>query len=102
MEPTTYTVRLPFDTLVISANLAEASSLVQYQDADGNWQCTPYQTADIGYGVREMARTVIDYLGDEYWADPSIITTDEDGDMLYSGMSKTDYIDSLIMSIEAE
>lgn len=98
----TYTIRLPFDNLVISADLADASAPVRVRYDDGEWHSLPFQSADFGHREREMAIEVLDYLGQEYWSDPSIITTSDDGEQLFGGKTRIDYINSLILDITAE
>lgn len=103
-----YTIKLRFgDTLRVEANLAEASAPIKIiNDHDGDWRCeetvtsTPYQTADARHDVRRMARLVLQFLGSDYWLDPSIPIVDTEDEYTINGLSEEAYIDSLIVSVE--
>ena len=106
MNRVTYSIRLPFDTLRVSANLADAAAPIRIVSADGQddddsgpESSTPFQTADCSHDPRRMAHMVLDYMGPDYWSDPSQESKDEDGETRYAGLSRHDYIDSIILSI---
>lgn len=96
---TTYTIRLPFDTLTVDADLTQAAAPIHTVGEDGELFGTPYQTADAGHSAQKMAHLVLDHLGPDYWADPSQETEGDDGETLYAGKSRHDYIDSIILSV---
>lgn len=94
----TYRVRLTFDTLLVSADLTEASApiqvLIEDEDEDDGYRVvpTPYQTADARHDERQMARLAVRAMGGEYWQDPSID---------YSDIDEDEAIDGMIVSVEA-
>ena len=99
MNSVIYTVTLTFDTLLVSANLAQASApiriLIDDDDHINGWRyvSTPYQTADCEGDERRMAILAVRSMGGEYWQDP---------DIDYDGVSDDDAIDAMIISVTPE
>lgn len=102
MKMTVYRAKTTFGSFRFEANLAEAAapivSLPDSGDDDTDSFSTPYQTADARHSERRAALLCLEYFGSEYWLDPSA----ERGGDLIDGMTKADYIESLLVSVEAE
>ena len=97
----TYTADLGFDILVLEMNLSEASAPIKYfemdlsgesapikyADDDVEAQSTPYTTADARHDASQALRLVVEYLGADYYADPSSeLSADEQLDQLLDGV----------------
>lgn len=102
---TIYLARTTFGTFRFQANLAEASApIISLPDrGDDTMESfpTPYQTADARHDADQAARLCLEYFGREYWCDPSVVSEDDDGNETFDSMTKDDYLDSLIVSVEA-
>lgn len=103
-----YRAKTTFGFFRFQANLSEASAPIialgsrdDYDDeADFG---TPFQTADARHDEMRAALLLLDYFGSDYWLDPTIkVTKTDDGEMTYGGMPRSDYIRSLLVSVEAE
>jgi hypothetical protein len=104
---TIYTVKLKFDTFSFDANLSEASSIIRLvndeRDEYGNitYQATQYQTADARHRADEAALLVLEWLGNDYWLNPSDeIVEDEHGNETINGKTVDQYLRDLIVSIK--
>jgi hypothetical protein len=77
---TIYKYEMPWgETLKIKANLSEASAPIRVEgDEPGTWRSTPYQTADARHREMEMLRLVVQYIGPEWYTDPSSDLSDEE------------------------
>ena len=99
MNSVIYTVKLAFDTLLVSADLAKASAPIRLLIADDDhvdgyrYVSTPYQTADCEGDERLMAILAVRSMGGEYWQDPFFD---------YDGISDDDAIDAMIISVTPE
>jgi hypothetical protein len=103
---TIYLAKTTFGSFRFAANLAEASAPIRSlpdrgEDEPGDFP-TPYQTADARHDPVRAARLCLEYFGRDYWCDPSAVEEDSAGNETFDGMSKDDYLDSLIVSVEAE
>lgn len=104
---TTYLARTTFGSFRFEANLAEASapifSLPDRGDDETESFPTPYQTADARHNERTAALLVLEYFGSEYWLDPDAVRDEtEDGETTYDGKTRSEYLDGLLVSIEAQ
>lgn len=80
-----YRYTMPWgDDLLIRADLTRAESPIYYSTADPDpgdnreWHSTPYRTADARHDERTMLVLVVDYLGGEWYMDPSSPASRED------------------------
>lgn len=86
-----YIIDLGFDTVIMHADLAQASAPIEYE-VDGEVFATQYQTADARHREWDAAVLVVACLGRDYWLDPSAdAPEDEDA-----------YIHDLIRSVDVE
>ena len=65
------TFELPWGSLTVCADWAQAASPIRYLDDDGAEQSTPYQVADAQHRPAVGLRLVLTYLGRSYFADPA-------------------------------
>jgi hypothetical protein len=105
---TIYRAKTTFGSFRFEANLSEASAPIRSlpdspDDEETAGFPTPYQTADARHSETEAARLLLDYFGSEYWLDPTVeVTETDDGETLYAGMLREDYVRSLLVSVDAE
>ena len=103
---TTYLVKTTFGSFRFEADFAQAScglySLPDRGDEDLVGFPTSYQVADARHCPYRAALLLLEYFGRDYWCAPGCAGEDEDGNETFDGMSKADYLDSLIVSVEAE
>lgn len=98
---TDYLVKTTFGSFRFSGDFSQASSnLYSLPDDDADGFPTPYQVADARHIPVVAAKLLLEYFGRDYWCDPGCVVED-DGEETFDGMSKDDYLDSLIVSVEA-
>ena len=104
---TIYLVKTTFDSFRFEADFAEAScglyTLPDRDETDDQYSFpTPYQVADARHSPHRAAILLLQYFGRSYWCAPGCLEEDEDSNQTFDGMSKDEYLDSLIVSVEAE
>jgi hypothetical protein len=57
--------------------------------------------ADARHSPERAARLLLEYFGRDYWCDPDCVEEDDEGNETFDGMTKDEYLDSLIVSVEA-
>jgi hypothetical protein len=103
---TIYLAKTTFGSFRFKADFAQASCNIYALPDRGNDESeggtTPYQVADARHDPARAARMLLEYFGRQYWCDPDCVGEDDDGNETFDGLSKDDYLDSLIVSVEAE
>ena len=103
---TTYLVKTTLGSFRFEADFAQAACglycLPDRGDGDLEGFPTPYQVADARHSPHRAACLLLQYFGRSYWCAPGCVDEDEDGNQTFHGMSKDDYLNSLIVSVEAE
>ena len=103
---TQYFVKTTFGSFRFQADFVQAAcnicSLPDSDDAESEGSPTPYQVADARHIPADAAKLLLEYFGRDYWCDPDCVDEDDDGNETFNGMSKDDYLDSLIVSVETE
>jgi hypothetical protein len=70
-----YTAKMPWgDTLIVSADLVEASALIctvtEDEDGEESLDSTPYQTADAKHRELDAVMLAVQYCGRDWFATP--------------------------------
>lgn len=101
-----YICKTTFGSFRFGADFAQAScnlySLPDRDDDNSDSFPTPYQVADARHSPAVAAKLLLEYFGRNYWCDPFCVDEDDEGNETFDGMSKDDYLDSLIVSVERE
>ena len=103
---TQYFVKTTFGSFRFQADFVQAAciicSLPDSDDDESEGSPTPYQVADARHIPEIAARLLLEYYGRAYWCDEDCVDEDEEGNETFNGMSKNDYLRSLIVSVETE
>lgn len=96
-----YLVTTTFGSFRLAADFTQSAGCIYSLSDDGlSRECTPYQVADALHRPHVAARLLLSYFGSDYWLSPETeCDTDEDGSTTYDGMTKTEYLDSLIVAV---
>ena len=94
-----YRAVLTFDSFKFSGVFSEASSQLWYVGEEED-HVTPYQVADARHSPHRAALLLLEYLGRDYWLDPSDYQKSEDGEESFAGKSEEEYLKSLIVRVE--
>jgi hypothetical protein len=98
-EPAMYKYTTTFsDKFYLDANFSDASSPILVGERPDDLEYTPFQVADVRHCPEQAAALIISWWGPGYYlsGDEEI---DEDADT-YDGMTKDEYIESLILDVE--
>lgn len=101
MAAEVYEVKLTFHSFRFSLDLVEPSATIYMVDDDGLTSPTQWQTVHIGPKTPYAAAMLLIVTDTEYWIDPaSEVTEDDNGELLYDGMTDEEYVESQIISVQ--